>query len=85
MKDFIKFFIFCLVASTVGYMCGVNSTNNPLMGFGLCLVFVFAISYGYAIVTKMYNGLDLPDFFGKSFLEDNKELEEQNKENDESI
>lgn len=85
MKDFIKFLIFCLVASTVGYMCGVNSTNNPLMGFGLCLIFVFAISYGYAIVMKMYNGLDLPDFFGEPFPEYKEEVEQQTEETDESI
>lgn len=83
MKDFIKFLIFCLVASTVGYMCGVSSTNNPLTGFGLCLVFVFAISYGYAIVMKMCNGLDLPDFFGEPFPE--YEEEQHTEETDESI
>lgn len=42
--------------------------------------------YGWnAIVMKMYNGLDLPDFFGEPFPEYKEEVEQQTKETDENI
>ncbi len=70
MKDFFKNFIFCLLAAVIGFICGSVSSNNPFAGFGLCVVFVFILSYSYASAVKMYNWLELPN------ISDNIEIEE---------
>lgn len=72
MKDFFKNFIFCLLAAVIGFMCGSVSSNNPFAGFGLCVVFVFILSYSYASAMKMYDWLELPNISSDIEIEEEK-------------
>lgn len=67
MKDIFKLLIFSFISAIVGFMCGIASTGHPFLGFGLCLVFTFALAYGYAISVKLYNDDIFPELFNEPF------------------